>query len=100
MEDVFKPKIDKKIDNNRNVFCSFINEVPLKESSSVFDVESPIDVINRLQNSDTYLFNRSVIIKTKDRIYDTKIAGIISDKVITLDSNTISLEDIISIKEK
>ena len=100
MRDVFKPEIDKKIDNNRSVFCSFVAEATLKESTNINEEENPIDVINRLQNSGTYLFNRGVIIKTKDRVYDTKIAGIIGNKVITLDSNTVSIEDIISIKEK
>lgn len=99
MAEIFKPKFDKQIDNNKKVFYSFIDEMPLRNASNNLS-ENPIETLNRLENNGTYLFSKRVIIRAKNKVYDTKIAGRMGNNIITIDSDTISLNDIISIMEK
>ena len=64
---IFKPNIDHQINNNRNVYYSFIEE---KVDSYRDDyVEDPIDTLNRLINENAYIFNKKVLIKTKTLDY-------------------------------
>ena len=51
-------------------------------------------------NKDGYIFNKKVIIKTDNNTYDTRIAGTINDKIITIDGNSIHIKDIREIIEK
>lgn len=91
---IFKPDITNKINNNRNVYYSFNNDID--ERSKI----SPIDKLKELMNKDGYIFNKNVMIRTDNNIYNTKIAGSIKDKIITIDGDNILIKDIKEIIEK
>ncbi len=94
---IFKPNIDKEINNNSSVYCSFSkDEKPIAKSSNQ---EKPLDTLNRLSNGGSYLFNKKVRIVTNDKVYNTKIAGKLGDYIITLDNDSILINDILSIDE-
>ena len=95
---IFKPNIEHQINNNRNVYYSFIED---KVDSYRDDyVEDPIDTLNRLINENAYIFNKKVLIKTNTRDYLTKIAGKMGEVVITIDGDSININDITQIIEK
>ena len=92
---VFKPDV-KGVDNNKKVYYSFLDDnLDVKKSE-----EDPRAFIDKLDNDGSYIFSKKVIIKTKDKTYDTKIAGKIKDKIITTKSQVIPIDSIISIYEK
>ena len=62
--------------------------------------EDVIDFMNKLAKSGSYIFNKDVIIVTKDKKYETRIAGKLGDRIITLDNDSIKVDDIIKIYEK
>lgn len=99
MNNIFKPKINHKINNNRNVYYSFIEE---NNNNIIHNEknEDPIDTINRLIRENAYIFNKKVLIKTKDKDYLTKIAGKINNKIITINGEEININDIVKIEEK
>lgn len=96
--EIFKPNIGN-INNNKKTYCSFIENSLEVEASEDIN-EEPIDFINRLGSDGSYIFSKNVVIKTKDNIYNTKIAGKIGNKIITLDNKSINIDDIEKIYEK
>ena len=94
---MFKPDIGD-VNNNRKVYCSFLDDK--LDVSSDRESDDPIDFINRLNKGSSYIFNRKVIIETRDNRYDTKIAGKIGNRIVTLDNDSISIDDIVRIYEK
>lgn len=95
---IFKPDIGK-VDNNEKIFYSFLEDRVGVSIDGALD-EAPIDFINRLVKSGSYMFSKNVIIKANGKIYDTKIAGKIGNRIITLDNDSINIEDIEKIYEK
>lgn len=93
--EIFKPIIEHNLNNNKNAYYSFIKKEDTRESN-----EDPIDTLDRLIKSNSYIFNKKVLIVTKDKEYLTKIAGKIGKRVITLDGDSINIDDIIRIDEK
>lgn len=96
--EIFKPNIGN-INNNRKTYYSFLDD-KLGIEREAEQKEEPIDFINRLSNNGSYIFSKKVIIKTKDKTYDTKIAGKLGDKIITLDNESIRIGEIEKIYEK
>lgn len=110
---VFANPIDKKINNNQK-FCetdNMINEFGelLNERSSdnyLYEEENDyhnltvLEKIDKLLNRNGYIFNVDVEIVTKDKKYQTKIAGKVNNHIITLDNNIININDIIELKIK
>ena len=95
---IFKPNISNKINNNKKVYYSFI-----EESNSIPNQKhkiEPVDKLKELMNKDGYIFNKKVIINTDHNTYDTRIAGTINDKIITIDGKSIYIKDIKEIIEK
>ena len=98
--EIFKPNIGN-INNNKKSYCSFIDSrVEVDNFINNEDGEEPIDFINRLSKSGSYIFNKDVIIETKDKKYNTRIAGKLGNRIITLDNDSININDIIKIYEK
>ena len=58
---------------------------------------SVVDKITRLLNRNGYIFNVKVLIKTKDTEYNTHIASVINNHIITLDNDIINIDDVIDI---
>lgn len=86
MSDIFRPKSDHKIENNRKVYYSSIEE------SSVSS-EKEISLNDLL--SDRYLFTKRVKIISKDGDEMVcNVAGKVSDRLITMDGRHIKIDDI------
>lgn len=95
---LFKPEIGD-VNNNEKTYYSYLEDrldIPTNSSKE----EAPVDFINRLVKSGSYMFSKKVIIKANGRVYDTKIAGKIGDRIITLDNDSINIRDIEQIYEK
>ncbi len=94
--EIFKPRIEHDLNNNKNAYYSFIKEDEQIRKTN----EDPVDTLDRLIKSNSYIFNKKVLIVTKEKEYLTKIAGKIGKKVITIDGDSINIDDIIRIEEK
>lgn len=97
--EIFKPEIGK-INNNKKTYYSFLEDrldIEREQKEESYDV---IDFINKLSKSGSYLFNKDVVIITKDKKYETRIAGKMGDRIVTLDNSSININDIIKIYEK
>lgn len=91
---IYQGTFDKEIHNNKEMeYLSEIDEI--KEAKETVE-----DKISSLFSSSRHIFHIPVIIKTKDRVYNTKIAGKVKNYIITLDNDIIYISDIISIEEK
>ena len=91
-EKIYINKINKKIDNNQN-YCD-VNET---EKSVVSNNDSDLAVEEKLEklfNTNGYVFNTDVKIITNNKNYDTKIAGRVGNNIITLDNDIINVKDI------
>ena len=99
---IFKPAKDREFNNNKKVYYSYLDNIFIDDNHSVDDrrKEGPIDGLYRLSHDGAYIFNKKVIIRTKDKVYNTKIAGTLNNKIITLDGDTILLKDILAIEEQ
>lgn len=84
---VFKKNIGIK---NNNKSISYVRSNVLKQESKI-DILSKID---SLFKSTRYIFNIGVIIKTKDRVYDTKIMSRNNNSLLTVDDEVIPIKDI------
>ena len=93
--EIFKPRIEHDLNNNKNAYYSFIKEDEQIRKTN----EDPVDTLDRLIKSNSYIFNKKVLIVTKEKEYLTKIAGKIGKKVITIDGDSINIDDIIRIEE-
>ncbi len=88
---VFKKNVDNKHINNKDI--SYIRKDITKKESSL-DI---LDKLDKLFNSSRYVFNIGVIIKTKDKAYDTKIMSRNSNNILTIDDEIIPIKDIHSL---
>lgn len=103
---VFANKIDKSLDNNKNIFYSARGEdMDIKSRDSfnqdertfVVDGKNVNQKINSIFTSPRYVYKADVDIKTKDGIISRRIIGRNSTHLITIDNDLISIADIIDI---
>jgi len=106
---VYANPIDKKIRNNQEFFESDkIEEINLdrNEPNYLYNEEEDyknltvIEKIDKLLNRNGYIFNVDVFIITKEKKYNTKIAGKVNNHIITLDNDIININDIIELEIK
>lgn len=97
--EIFKPEIGK-IDNNKKAYYSFLEDRLDIKTDEYEENDDVITFMNKLARSGSYIFNKDVIIVTKDKKYETRIAGKLGDRIITLDNDSIRIDDIIKIYEK
>ena len=95
---IYKPKIGN-INNNQKVYYSYLED-KLSVKSSYDKGLNADDFLNKLSNSGSYMFTKDVVIETLDNTYNTKIAGKLGNKIVTLDNQVIDMEDIKRIYEK
>ena len=88
---VYVNKINKKIDNNQNYCDVKKEEVEIDYIDNKISID---DKLNKLFNSNGYIFNIDVKIITNDKAYNTKIAGKVGNNIITLDNDIININDI------
>ena len=91
---VFKKSIDSKHINNKDI--SYVRKDKFKKESIV-DI---VDKLDELFRSSRYVFNIGVIIKTKDREYDTKIMSRNKSSILTINDEIIPIKDIYSLTIK
>ena len=97
--EIFKPEIGK-IDNNKKAYYSFLEDRLDIKTDEYEENDDVITFMNKLARSGSYIFNKDVIIVTKDKKYETRIAGKLGDRIITLDNDSIKIDYIIKIYEK
>ena len=88
---IYKQSIDKKIANNDTVYYCTSND------SSTYD---PLSLIDSLFKEGGHIFNKALLIKTKDKTYDTDIIQKKNDSIYTLSDDVIKICDIVSIERK
>lgn len=94
---IFKPTINKKLNNNKNTYYSFIEETIPDINNSYNNIKKSFKV-NKISNNN-YIFNVDVLIKTRNEEIKTKISGKMGNNIITYDGRIISIDNIISIEE-
>ena len=93
---VFQNKNINNIDNAQEYFHS-TNKPTLKEAQSKININ---DKINRLLQSNKFIYKIKTIIKTRTNEFETIIIGKTNNKLITFDNELIDIKDIIDINEK
>lgn len=91
LPNVFAVPIDKKIQNNEDVFVSGKRE---ERSVSI----SPQEV-DQLFNSKEHVYKTRVKIVTRTNTLEVDVVGRTGNALLTLDGQTISLTDILEIKK-
>lgn len=101
---VFANKIDKSLDNNKNVFYSATSDtIDIEDSQSSqnrtfeFKGQNVNQKINSIFTSPRYVYKADVDITTKDGKISKIIIGRNSTHLITIDNELISISDIIDI---
>ena len=94
---IYRSKIEKNFSNNKDYVYAG-NTSNFKYDMSVnSDIEKFID---DLFKEDGFIFNKPLIIKTKDKTYDTAIIRKSNDRLYTLTEDIIKISDIVSIQRK
>lgn len=100
LPEIFKVQLKKGVDNNDKVYYSSLANINNKNKTYFNNNDSINTKLRKLFNNGSYIFNIKVIIKTKNNSYDTKIAGKLGDRIITIDNKIIPINEIIDIIEK
>ncbi len=89
---IYVNEIKNKLHNNQKEYdVKEINNVEEGSNDNSLTVKEKIDKIFQRNG---YVFNVIVEIITKDKTYNTKIAGMVNDYLITLDDDIINIKDI------
>lgn len=86
-------KCEKSYFNNNKKSCVLDN---IENNAS--ESNNNLDIINSIFNEEGYPYDKKVVIKTKDNIFNTYIVTRRGDAIYTLEDEEILLKDIISIK--
>lgn len=99
---VFVNKIDKRINNNKEVFYSYIdkNQKPDIIKEEKIEKDSIMDKINSLFASLNFVYKLDVVITTKDGILNESIIAMTGNNLLTIEGKKINVEYIIDIKQK
>ncbi|MDD2469610.1 MAG: hypothetical protein PHI22_01585 [Bacilli bacterium] len=103
LPDLYVNKIEKKIVNNDTVFYSAL-EYKTKERNDYIDISetNTKDVkekIDEMFSSPNYVYKMSTIITLKDKsIIHKDIIGMMNNKLITIDEESIDINDIRDIR--
>ncbi len=92
---IYKQDIKKRINNNHTVYYS--NTKEQKSEILTIDVD---EFLEGLFKEAGYIFNKALIIKTRDKTYDTAIVKKSDQYLYTLSDDKIKINDIVSIERK
>lgn len=95
---IYQAEINKKISNNKKI-CYLKNATDQLESTNI-ENGSVLEKLDEIFSGLGYSYNRSVIIKTNQKEYNTSLIAKTKNNVITLENEIIPISDIITIKEK
>lgn len=101
LPEIFHNTIDKKLNNNEDVFYSAKNNEEIKEEKKTNKINYKKSIrqkINEIFASPSYVYKASVIIKTKDSTINKRIIGRNSKYLITMDNEKIDIDNIIDIE--
>ena len=93
---VFHNKIDKKFNNNRNVYYSSDKT----QDEEYVDKRTIQQKINDIFSSPNYIYKANVDITLKDKKITKRIIGRNKNYIITMDNELIPIDDIIDIKSE
>lgn len=93
---VFANKIEKKLDNNNTYYKGRGEERKINLEKK--DTKSVEQKINEIFSSPRYVYKAEVEITLKDQTIVKKIIGKNSENLITIDNETIPINDILDIK--
>ena len=100
LPDIFKPGIDHYLNNNKEVYYSFIDQNNQTNKTSIKDKKSlrtgGLKIINLLAND--VMFNKRVLIKTNNEEYKTEILSKMGNNIIISNGKVLSVFDIQSIE--
>ena len=86
---IFKKNIDSKHINNKRVSYAS-NKINNDIDNNIYI----FDKLDKLFKSSRYVFNIRVIIKTKSKVYDTKIISRNNNNLLTVDDDVIPIKEI------
>lgn len=96
---IYQNQIDKKFNNNTSVYYSSMNSI--KKGPEQKEEQSSVrETLQSLVQEKGYIFNKPILIKTKDKILDTAIVYMNETNITTLNEDIIKIEDILSITRK
>jgi len=93
---VFHNNVNKKFNNNSNVFYSCNDNRNLK-NDDVYDKKNVLQKINEIFSSPNYIYKANVEITLKDKKITKRIIGRNKNYIITMDNMLIPISDIIDI---
>ena len=91
---IYHKDINRNISNNQDV-CYVKEEIRSISNNINTNIE---EILDNLFKEDGYIFNKPLIITTKDKSYDTAIVKKTNNKIFTLTDDIIDISDIISIE--
>lgn len=91
---VFKTNIDKRFNNNSDVYYSRNNS----NMEEIKDTRTVLQKLNDIFSSPNYVYKANVEITLKDKKLTKRIIGRNKDFIITMDNTLIPIKDIIDIK--
>ena len=91
---VFKTNIDKRFNNNSDVYYSRNNS----NMEEIKDTRTVLQKLNDIFSSPNYVYKANVEITLKDKKVTKRIIGRNKDFIITMDNTLIPISDIIDIK--
>lgn len=94
---VYQNKNIGNINNDQEYFYSFNNQTTNKEKRNKEDIKLKI---NKLFQSQKFIYKIKVIVITTNDQFETVIIGKTNNDLITLDNNLIPIKDITDIYEK
>lgn len=97
---IYQNEVKKNFNNNEKVYYSEKNRRNSSNSVKVKSKNQIIDELNSLKKESGFIFNKPLIITTKDKTYDTAIVKMNNIEILTLNEDIIKIEDIISIERK
>ena len=96
---IYVNKIDKNIDNNKQVYYSFKETKEFKTEEKVkidyYELQNKIDELFR---SNDFIYKKKFIIKTKNNEQEYTIISKSFDYLLTIDGFKIFIEDIFDIR--
>lgn len=95
---VFHNRIDKKLNNNNNVYYSYNKNTTEELREDNTNQKTVLQKINDIFSSPNYVYKANVEIVLKDKKINKRIIGRNANYIITMDNNLIPITDIIDIK--
>lgn len=93
---IYQNNIDKRINNNREVYYSFSNN----NNSVNVNCSNINSTLDDIFNSDRAIYNIRVIINTNNKVYDTYLVARTSTYLLTINQERIPIKDIVSVQIK